>query len=111
MNILLNGFLMIYSLWLFYLAVMNLKRVKDLGKLTKPALVLGYPILIAGYLLDVICNLTVFTVLLLELPSQLTVTSRLSSHVNDDTWRGSVARWFGKHLLDQFDPSGTHLRG
>lgn len=103
------GFFLIYALWLFYLAVMNLKRVKDAGKLTKPALILGYPILIIGYVLDFLSNILVMTVLLLELPRELLVTQRLKRHKDLLTWRGKVARWFGDNLLDQFDPDGKHL--
>ena len=73
------GFMLIYALWLFYLAVMNLKRVKDAGKLTKAALILGYPILIVGYVLDFISNILVMTVLLLELPRELLVTPALKT--------------------------------
>jgi len=39
------GFGSMYVLWVFYLAVMNLKRARDAGTLTKPALVLGMPVL------------------------------------------------------------------
>jgi len=45
-----------YILWVFYLAVMNLKRVKDAGLMTKTAMVFGYPILLAGWLVDFIIN-------------------------------------------------------
>ena len=39
----------IYALWLMYLAVMNLSRAKEAGKLTKTALVLGMPIFLTGW--------------------------------------------------------------
>ena len=41
-----------YALWIFYLAVMNLARAKRAGLLTTTAKVLGYPVLIVGYVLD-----------------------------------------------------------
>ena len=44
----LYGFLPMYALWIFYLAVMNLKRARDAGLLNLTAKCLGYPILIAG---------------------------------------------------------------
>ena len=98
-----------YALWIFYLAVMNLKRAKDAGQLTTTAKALGYPVLIVGYLLDCFVNFTVMTVLLLELPQETTVTSRLSRHLNEgEGWRKAIAAWAAP-LLNPFDPSGRHL--
>lgn len=104
------GFALVYALWIFYLAVMNIKRAKDLDKLRKPALVMGYPVLLVGYSLDMLANLTVFTVLLLELPRELTVTARLKRHAyGPQTWRRTFSLWFAHNLLDVFDPSGKHV--
>ena len=98
-----------YLLWILYLAVMNLKRVKDAGLISPLALTLGYPVLFIGYLLDVLVNITVLTLVLLELPKELTVTARLKRHNRTSTgWRKSVAVWF-EPLLDPFDPSGDHI--
>ena len=98
-----------YVLWILYLAVMNLKRVRDAGKLSKLALALGTPVLFVGYILDAVLNIVVMTVILLELPQELTVSERLKRH-NKDTggWRKAVALWF-EPLLDPFDPSGDHI--
>lgn len=98
-----------YALWVFYLAVMNLKRVKDAGQLHRAALVLGTPVLIVGYALDAMVNVFVMTVLLVELPREVTVTARLKRHNRTSTgWRKAVAAWF-EPLLDPFDPSGNHI--
>lgn len=102
----------LWLLWVFYLAVMNIKRVKDMGKLGKVALTLGMPVLIVGVVLDVLANLIVFTVLLAEPPrwGEWTVTSRLKRHhVAETGWRKKVAAWFETELLGHFDPSGKHL--
>lgn len=99
----------LYILWPFYLAVMNLKRARDAGKLTKVAYALGAPILFVGWALDIAVNWMVMTVVLLELPREATVTARLKRHANRYTWRGRVARWFALHLLDPYDPSGRHI--
>ena len=97
-----------YALWVLYLAVMNLKRVRDAGNLPKTALVLGLPVLVFGLLIDLICNV-LLSVVLLELPREMTVTARLKRH-NRATggWRKKVVGWF-KPLLDPFDPSGGHI--
>lgn len=106
---LLIGFASTYSLWIFYLAVMNLSRAKKANQLTKTALVLGYPVLIVGYLLDCFVNVFVMTPLLLELPRETTVTARLSRHNETSTgWRKAVALW-AEPLLDPYDPSGNHI--
>jgi hypothetical protein len=98
-----------YTLWIFYLALMNLDRAKGNGTLTSTALYLGYPLLGVGYALDIFLNLTVCTILFLEVPRELTVTSRLSRHILDQTgYRKLVALWMCTNLLNTFDPSGTH---
>lgn len=98
-----------YGLYVFYCAVMNIKRVRDMGKLTKLGMAFGYPTLIIGLVLDFLCNTFVMTVLFLELPKEFTVTSRLKRHNrSDDGWRTDLARWF-EPVLDPLDPSGDHV--
>jgi hypothetical protein len=101
----------LYALWLFYLAVMNLKRAKDAGTLSRLALVCGYPILLTGLVLDLIVNVFVASIVFLDLPSELTVTARLKRYVKEspESWRGLGAKWFSEKLLDTFDPSGRHV--
>lgn len=97
-----------YVLWVLYLAVMNLKRVKNLGLLKPVAVVLAVPILVLGFLLDVILNFVVMTVILLEIPRELTVSERLKRHNEKGGWRKKVAQLF-EPILDPFDPSGNHI--
>jgi len=102
-------FLATYALWIFYLAVMNLKRAKDAGLLSTTSSALGYPVLFVGYLLDFLVNVFVFTPVLLELPQETTVTARLKRHNRTSTgWRKAVALW-AEPLLDPYDPSGKHI--
>lgn len=106
---LVGSLLSIYLLWIFYVAVMAIKRVRDDGKLSKLALVMGMPVLIVGLLLDFIVNVFVMTILLLEPPKETTVTARLKRHHKDSTgWRLAVVLFF-EPLLDPFDPSGDHV--
>ena len=105
----LYGFLVLYALWVFFLAVMSLKRAKDAGMLTTTAKVFGYPVLFAGLFIDFVANAVVLTLLLGELPREGTVTSRLKRHNTTGTgWRKAVAAW-AEPLLDPFDPSGDHI--
>ena len=98
-----------YALWILYLAVMGLKRAKQAGLLHKTAIVFGTPVLFVGYLLDALVNIFLLTVILLELPEELTVTERLKRHIRESSgWRLSIAKWFIP-LLDPYDPSGRHI--
>jgi hypothetical protein len=98
-----------YGLYVFYAAVMNLQRVRDMGLLTPMAKVLAYPTLVIGLILDLIVNLFVFTVVLFELPQELTVTARLKRHHKESTgWRLAVVK-FLEPILDPLDPSGDHI--
>lgn len=98
-----------YALYVFYCAVMNIKRVRDAGKLTWFGKVLGYPTLYIGLCLDLLVNIFVMTPLLFELPRELTVTSRLKRHNKESTsWRLAVVKFF-EPVLDPLDPSGDHI--
>ncbi len=98
-----------YALWVFYLAVMNLKRVKDTVGLSPIAMFFGTPVLIVGYVLDAILNIIPMSIVLLEFPEELTISERLKRHNRESTgWRRKVAQWF-EPLLDPFDPSGNHI--
>lgn len=100
-----TSFALLYALWIFYLAVMNLARAKKDGKLSKPALVLGTPVLFIGWMLDFLANVFVMTFIMLELPQELTVTARLKRHHKESTgYRLAVVLWF-EQILDAFDPS------
>jgi hypothetical protein len=103
------SFAITYALYVFYAAVMNIKRVRDAGKLTIIGKVLGYPTLVVGLFLDLLVNVFVMTVVLLELPCELTVTSRLKRHHKESTgWRLAVVKFF-EPVLDPLDPSGDHI--
>lgn len=109
--ILIYAFLSLYVLWIFFLAVMNLSRCRENGTLTKAALYLGYPVLLIGYALDVLVNLTILTVLFFEFPTGWTVTGRLKDHIYRDVpggWREKLAGWLCANLLNSFDPDGRH---
>lgn len=103
------SFVGLYLLWIFYLAVMTLKRARDANLLTKTVKALGIPVLVVGLILDFLANVFVMTVMLLELPKETTVTARLKRHNKESTgWRLSIVKW-AEPLLDPFDPSGDHI--
>ena len=98
-----------FFLWVYYLAVMNLKRAKGEGGLKGLTLYLGGLALAIGYLLDAYVNFLVLSFVLLEFPRELTVTSRLKRHYKrDGTWGKKVALWFVP-LLEPYD--NGHITG
>ncbi len=107
----LASFIAMYALWVLYLAIMNLVRARDAGNLTKWSTRFGYPLLAIGYLMDFAVNVTLLSVIMLEIPQELLVTARLTRHINDDAgWRNTVATWICHNLLDFADPSGCHCK-
>jgi hypothetical protein len=101
--------LITYALYVWYAAVMNIKRVRDIGKLTTLGKVFGYPTLVIGLILDLLVNWFVMTIIFLEVPRELTVTSRLKRHHKESTgYRLAVVKFF-EPVLDPLDPSGDHV--
>ena len=100
---------LLWRLWIYYLAVMNLQRVRDLGLLHPRAKVLGGVGLAIGYLLDAYLNIVLFTILSGRPPRELTVSERLKKYNKENgTWGKKLAVWF-EPLLDPYDPSGDHI--
>lgn len=100
----------VWFTWSLYLAVMHLKTARDSGKLTPAAKVMGYPWLIVGYVIDVLFNAVIGSLLFFELPRELLFTARVSRLNDCDGWRGRLARWICTQLLDPFDPDGKHCQ-
>jgi hypothetical protein len=96
--------------WLFFLAVMHLKQVRDAGRMPKFAERAGTVLLIVGLVLDFLCNVIAATLLFNEVPREWLVTQRLKRHrYGPPGWRQLVAVWLAVNLLDAFDPAGIHV--
>lgn len=96
-------------MWVGYLALTNLERVRVAQGLTKPQRLLAGVLLLIFGTLDVLLNWTFCVLLFLELPREMTVSRRCTRHFKADGWRGDVARWLGRHALDPFDHRGAHI--
>lgn len=92
--------------WGMYLSVMNLMRVKE--TLSTETKFFAYPLAAVGVLADFLYNIVVGTVIFLEPPREWLLTARLKRHLGEDGYKGNLARWLCRHLLDPFDPKGTH---
>lgn len=100
-----------WLLFVFYGAVMSLKRARDAGNFHWSLKVLGYPILWVGLALDAFVNVAACSVLFLEVPREWLVTQRLSRHkLQGSGWRQKLAAFMCVHWLDPLDPSGCHCK-
>lgn len=98
-----------WVLWIIFAAVMRLKQVRDAGKLTPAMKVFGYPALFLGLAVDFVVNVVFGTLVFLQLPHEMTLSSRLWKLSNgDEGWRKNWAYWIRTQLLDAVDPEGVH---
>lgn len=98
-----------FVLWVLFLAVMNLAEAKAAGTLKGFALWMGYPVLWIGLVVDLVVQIGPASLLWLELPRELTVSTRIDRLVKSGSgWRRTLALWFRATLLTPFDRSGGH---
>lgn len=104
----------LYVLWVYYLAVMNLKRSIDAGTAPAPMKWLGYIVVLPpAVLLDWLVNVAL-SLPMLDMPAWWgeLVTGRLKRYAYEPqyfgTWRQTFAINFAL-ILDAADPSGKHI--
>lgn len=107
------GFL--YLFWVMYIFIMGLYRAYLMNRLTPLMLALGSPFVLLGGLMDVFSNMTIASVLCLDVPREWLVTKRFEKYIRYSPtstgltlWRYRVAKWVCDNLLDPFDPDGNH---
>ena len=96
-----------YVLWIFFLAYASLHAAWALLPVTTR--ILGVPVVVIGFVVDVAFNLTLGTVIFLELPHEATLSQRVSRLKRGVFWRASLATWICEALLDPFEARG-HCR-
>ena len=91
--------------WLLYVLAMGAKERREAIKArSKLAYYTLYTIAFAGYLWDILLNLTVCTIVFFDWPRELTITYRLRRYIKTDFgWRYSVADWACTHMLEIMD--------
>lgn len=94
-------FILSFTTWIFYLAVMMLKQRKE--SLTKVSNFFGHFVLYLGYLFDVTLNLAA-SFLFLELPHEWLLSARIARLKKETGWRSKTATWICHHLLHPIDP-------
>jgi len=104
--------IIIIYFWIFwgaYVLVMGIYRAFLNKKLTIFTMLLSAPFVAIGAVLDVFSNIFVATILFLEIPKELLVTTRLSRHnKHSSNWRKHLADYICTNLLDVFDPTEDH---
>ena len=101
------GFL--WAFWGVYVLVMGIYRAHLAKRMTPVTLALSLPFVALGYVMDVLANITIASVVFVEPPQEILVTDRLKRHINHGTgWRQALASYVCDHMLDMFDPSGNH---
>ncbi|MBM4296593.1 MAG: hypothetical protein FJ143_02520 [Deltaproteobacteria bacterium] len=110
--IIFGAYLYLVVCWLFFLAIMHL--TENRSKAHGIVLFHGYLIHWTGWVLDVLLNAVLFSVLFVDFPRELTATARLNRYLRADLerkgWRAKLACWFCSRWLDPFDPKGRHCR-
>lgn len=103
--------LSLWGLWVFYLAWTHLEKIEAAGLASKVTSALGCPVRFIGLTIDIFVNLTWMTILYLDMPRELLVTTRMIRYMKGrDGWRKTATKWASKHLLDAFDIEGEHLK-
>ncbi len=96
-----------WLLWVFFLAVMNLKENQN--NLKGFVRACGLFTLFVGRVIDLVVQVGPASILWLELPRELTVSDRVARLVKEGHgYRYNLAVWFRSNLLAPFDKSGSH---
>lgn len=92
----------VYVLFVLYVAVMGILQAHNAKRLKWPVYPFAMLTFALGVLLDFFVNVTLLTLLFIELPRHWLITKRLASHINKNTWRGTLARWICDNFLNPF---------
>ncbi len=106
-------FALVAYLWIFwfaYVGIMGIYRAHLAGRLDGFARAMSVPVVLLGYVLDVMANVTVAVLVFLDWPREWLVTTRLKRYRRDapGTRNAKIAEYICEHLLDPFDPTGNH---
>lgn len=108
LKIFLAMWLLMQLTFLCYLAIENAIRVRH--QIPWQAWVFLGPVVIFGLLCDFLLNITVGTILFMDLPREWLFTARLKRYRAEvaEGKRKKLACFFCEKLLNPFDPKGDH---
>ncbi len=99
--------LLIYGFYLLFVVTMAAKAAWS--TLPLPARILLAPAALAAVLMDAAFNITLATIIFMDLPHEPLFTARLNRYRAEGGWREIGATWICRNLLDPFQ-SGGHCR-
>lgn len=102
----LAGYALIGFVHMSYIYVMGLKRARDNDQLHWSVYPFAVPTVVIMLPFYFLLNITVGSLLFLELPRTLQFTARCQRHMHKDTWRGKQARFWCRRFLDPFEEGG-----
>jgi hypothetical protein len=92
-----------YVLWTFFLAYASVKRAYEEKSAPNYVIWLSSPIILIGLIIDIIVNVTIMTFIMVELPKEYTVSTRIHRHrVESSGYRKFVAELLTP-FLNSFD--------
>ena len=106
-----------FLLWVFFLAVMMLRTIRDAGQLVGHIKYPAYLTLAIGYSLDAAVNVFPCSLVFWEWPRfavqpngkrEWTVSDRTKRLAKRQGWRGALARYLRVEFLRKADSSGGH---
>ena len=101
----------LWAFWCLYIFTMGLYRAFLSGRLKGLSLVMCAPVVAVAFVVDVLMQVTIFTIVFWERPRDWLVTHRLRRYMRElpeTNWRREWTEYLCKHLLDPFDPTGAH---
>lgn len=101
----------LWVFWLLYVFTMGLYRALLMGRLKGLSLLMCAPVVAVAFVVDLLMQFTVFTIVFAEVPRDWLVTHRLRRYMRElppEHWRRRWADYLCHHLLDPFDPTGVH---
>lgn len=101
-----SAYLLMAFVHMSYVYAMGLKWARDNGGIPWPVYVFIAPTAVVMIPFYVMLNLSLGSLFFLEFPRSLRFTERCQRHMDDDTWRGSQARWWCRNFLDPFEEGG-----
>lgn len=102
-----------FIVWVLYLLAMSLYKARARGSLTGWKLRAAQAFIAVCYLIDVVYNATIASLIFWEPPrwQEWTLTRRCNRHLDEGIgWRYTLAAFLCRRLLDPFAPNGTHCK-
>ncbi len=97
--------------WLLYVSVMWLQRLRDAGRLSPLQLKIGMAYTFVCLVIDVLANIFFTPFIFGELAQELTISQRLRRWVKSPDCRNRrLAIWFSNKLLNPYSGDEPHIK-